>query len=102
MLTNLELRDAALAAADLIAELDRLGIHVERVALGQHGTDINLQVGSAFDRTVAAAAFGLLNVSEPYGITVASVSNTGTVTHDLGEFRVGVYGPISDRTAVTA
>lgn len=49
MRTNLELRYAALTAADLLHELDRLGIHVERVALGQHGTDINFQVGSAFD-----------------------------------------------------
>lgn len=102
MRTNLELRYAALTAADLLHELDRLGIHVERVALGQHGTDINFQVGSAFDRSVAAAAFDL-----PTCELIGSVSNplresTGTVVHDLGEFRVAVYGPASDRGAVPA
>ena len=103
MHTNTELRDAALVAADIIADLDRLGVHVATVRLGGFGSDITIQVGSAFDRAVVAAALDLLTVGEPYGDAARPMlENTGTVTHDLGEFRVAVYGPASDRGAVPA
>lgn len=103
MHTNAERRNAALVAADIIADVDRLGVHVATVRLGGFGSDITIQVGSAFDRAVVAAAFDLLTVGEPYGDAARPlVTNSGTIVHDLGEFRVGVYGYVSDRTAVGA
>lgn len=103
MHTNLELRDAALAAADLLHELDRLGIHVATVRLGGFGRDITVQVCSAFDRAVVAAALDLLTVGEPFGDAARPLlENTGAVAHDLGEFRVAVYGPASDREPAAA
>ena len=103
MHTNAELRDAAAAARDIIADIDRLGVHVASVRLGGFGSDITIQVGSAFDRAVVAGALGLFTMGEPYGDAARPMlENTGTVAHDLGEFRVAVYGPASDRGAVTA
>jgi len=100
--TNAELRDAALVAADIIADLDRLGVRVASVHLGRNDADITIQVGSAFDRAVVAAALGL-----PTCELIGSVSNplresTGTVVHDLGEFSVAAYGPASDREPAAA
>ena len=64
--------------------------------------DIVIQVASAFDRAVVAAALGL-----PTCELIGSVSNplresTGTVVHDLGEFSVAAYGPASDREPAAA
>lgn len=102
MHTNTELRDAAAAARDIIADLDRLGVRVASVHLGRNDADIVIQVASAFDRAVVAAALGL-----PTCELIGSVSNplresTGTVVHDLGEFRVAAYGPASDREPAAA
>ncbi len=103
MHTNAELRDAALVAADIIADIDRLGVHVASVRLGGFGSDIVIQVASAFDRAVVAAALDLLTVGEPYGEAARPLlENTGALVHDFGEFRVAVYGPAHDREPAAA
>lgn len=92
------LRDAALAAADMLTDLDRLGVKAASILLGGFSSDIKIQVTSAFDRAIVAAAFDLLTISKPYG-DPALLNNAGTVTvtDRPGHYRVEVYGPAVDR-----